>query len=411
MKRAQAKRDTPIQRSDRRAERNAQASLTHADAEIHVIINSMNARFMRQSVAHPAELARMDAAKLKADLGWREIKSVRFDYDAASVERTFQHYHPWPYDTDLYRMRLDTAAGPVEFHLKDESQNPLSRTAKDRFSLCIANAYELILAFQARMMERFEPVPLRISMITSGNFGTALALAFSRRGLPPPKLLVDNSLPTGPLSQLKGLRADIYGADLGRRALSREDILALTDNQQGIDLTSLYASRETAPLVQTYGQIFGELDGQLLKVESGKPRLLYVPYGSGFLFQEAIATQAALSSHGRAFRVMGAEPAGEGGPSSAANKLTKSYNPFEWFIERDTPLKSLGPHGEEGDGMTGIYSVAEPHIQRAHEWLSTQTRTSASGAAGLGLLIQHIEEGRIDPKEWEIAVVNTGQGA
>src|SRR3989338_7957119 len=77
----------------------------------------------------------------------------------------------------------------------------------------------------------------RFSIITAGNEGRAVAEAFKPYDLPPTKMLLGKDTSPKILEELLKLRADVYQADLSRE-LKNSDILRLTNNEGGVDITS-----------------------------------------------------------------------------------------------------------------------------------------------------------------------------
>lgn len=98
----------------------------------------------------------------------------------------------------------------------------------------------------------------RVSVISSGHMAIALARTFQRRGLPGPKILMDEAHRNLPyqqklIGQVEELGGEVYYMNLGARALSREDILRHTDNQapDALELTSQTLAADIAELNQS----------------------------------------------------------------------------------------------------------------------------------------------------------------
>jgi hypothetical protein len=132
------------------------------------------------------------------------------------------------------------------------------------------------------------PIP-RLSCITSGNEGTAIAECFARFDLPPPKIIVSSSLPIHHPTIFAGitnLRADVYTADLGSHALTADEILRMSNNAGGVDISS---NRAFEPSTVFY-------DWHVHEVFNLRPDEIYLPYGSGRLMENYLYWQ------GKAFR-------------------------------------------------------------------------------------------------------------
>lgn len=244
----------------------------------------------------------------------------------------------------------------------------------------------------------------RLSYVTAGNVGRAVSNMFQLYELPPMKLLVDASISPEKLEILKGLHADIYRANLSKESLTAEEIKRLTNNERGIDITSVASIEPQA--------IF--YDWHVHEAFNEMPNGVYVPYGSGRLMENYLTWQM-RNARERDPRlripiarlldisVLGAEPEKR---NSVADKLTKAYNPFVTFGYQD--ILALGTLAFTGRN-TGIYKVPEERIKQAHELLSRYCETEPSASAGLALYLQRFDEGKVRPLD-KILVVNTGKG-
>ncbi len=263
------------------------------------------------------------------------------------------------------------------------------------------------------------PIP-RLSIITAGNVGRAISHMYQKFGLPPMKLLLDVQIPEDRLQVLKGLHADIYLTDLRENVFEKDkqkrnrpytpqEIKILTNNKDGIDITSVMALE---PQTTFY-------DWHVHEAFNENPDEIYVPYGSGRLWEnylswqeKAIRTDATGRKDPRlrvpiakviAMSILGAEPQNQ---DSKADKLTKSYNPFMLFDDQDiSALKILSFTGKDTD----VHKVSEEKIKQAYQIMSKYVETEPSAAAGLALYFQRFEEGKINPKRKSL-VVNTGKG-
>ncbi len=245
----------------------------------------------------------------------------------------------------------------------------------------------------------------RLSIITAGNVGRSISHSFQKYGLPPLKILVDSSISWERLETLKKLHADIYMVDLSRRELTDKDIKRLTNNEDGIDLTSLMIIEPQA--------IF--YDWHVHEGFNENPDEIYVPYGSGRLMENYLTWQQRNARNkdprlkiprGKLaeISILGAEPEKR---DSVADKLTKDYNPFTIFRDRDiSTLKSFSWSGEN----TGVYKVPEERIKQAYHMLRRKgIETEPSASAGLALYLQRFDEGKVDQRK-KTLIVNTGSG-
>ncbi|MEA2037538.1 MAG: PLP-dependent lyase/thiolase [Nanoarchaeota archaeon] len=245
----------------------------------------------------------------------------------------------------------------------------------------------------------------RLTLMTEGNAGTAIAERFEGHGLPPIKLIVNKNMPEERLNELMKLYADIYMIDLDQKALSPEEIKMFSNNPNGLDLTS----------VQIFEPHAVFYDWHVHEVFNEKPDEVYVPYGSGRLFENFLTWQyrnlrnqdprlKIQLSKLASMDIFGAEPEIR---DSVADKLTKSFNPFT--ILDDNDVSGLITHSFSGD-HTGTYKVKEEKIKEAYRILKDlKIEAEPSGAASLALYLQRYEAGQVDPGK-KIMVVNTGKG-
>jgi threonine synthase len=292
-------------------------------------------------------------------------------------------------------------------YVKDESfraSNPTG-TIKDRPAWEIAALYRdfaRVLELRGNFLD--EKVP-RISYVTAGNVGRSVSEVARKFGLPPMKLLVDSFIPTSRLAELKKLHADIYMVDLKKKELSSAEIKALTNNQDGVDLTSVVVIEPQRTFYDWHvHEAFNENPGEV-----------YVPYGSGRLFENYLTWQE-INSRVRDPRlkapilsllnmsILGARPKTNG---SVADKLVTDYNPFRILKEEDfSSMHSLSFTGDN----TGVYKVSDDMINQAHKVLTeTGFETEHSGSAGLALYLQRLDEGKINPRK-KVLIINTGRG-
>ncbi len=249
----------------------------------------------------------------------------------------------------------------------------------------------------------------RFSVVTAGNVGKSIAKMYERFGLPPVKMLVDSSISKERLDLLKELHADVYVANLNDRELSTDDIKELTNNKNGIDITSVRVFEPNA--------IF--YDWHVHEVFNEHPNQVYIPYGSGRLFENYLTWQERTvrnnvmnrtdprlrTSAGKVadIDILGAEPESI---DSVADKLVKYSNPFAIFSKNDiAALNTLSFSGNE----TGTYKISEDRIIEAYEILRKYCDTEPSAAAGLALYLKRFDESRIHPRD-KILIVNTGKG-
>lgn len=322
-----------------------------------------------------------------------------------------------------------TAEGYGMISVKDESVNPTG-TMKDRPGWELVKLYgdysfglflQTIGLSEAKTKDflRRQRIP-RLTLMTSGNEGTAVAAAFEKYNLPPPKIVIGSSLKQSEKKRLKSLRADIYSVDLSRK-LDPAMMKVVTDNENGIEITS--QSPHFLPQVVFYDWLAHEIFRE-------RPDDVYTPYGSGRLLENLLTWQTLTLRHPdprlgvdpknqsavqeavsavQKINVFGAEPAAA---DSVADKLTASFKPFLIFKAADVRSQvALHRTGHE----TAILKVGEEYIRRAYEIFQREGITSEpSAAAGLALYLQRCDQAGKREKDRIIArkalVVNTGKG-
>lgn len=305
-------------------------------------------------------------------------------------------------------------------HVKDESDtnyNPTG-TIKDRAAWELAVLYRnfartLYLQMKRGLLSRTElekmPVP-RFTYLTSGNIGRAVEACFAKYKLPPPKIVFDTHKAEELMQKLQNWRADIYAVDLSAEELTPTELLALTDNENGVDITSFIPFH---PHVVFY-------DWHVHEVFNTNPDYIFVPYGSGRLMENYLAWQYLTSQNASTGRrdprlkidpaqvvhinIFGAEPVAL---NSCADKLTAKFKPFLLFKDEDiNGMKNLSFTGRS----TKKELVEEDYIKMAHNLLAKNgMNVEPSGAASLALYLRHFDQGQIE-QDKKVVIVNTGKG-
>jgi hypothetical protein len=159
--------------------------------------------------------------------------------------------------------------------LKDESHNPTG-THKDRMAWEIIVTYrEFLLAKQRGQFDG--PLPA-MSIISAGSAAVAIQTQLKKYGLPNLKVLVDIYLDADIQAQLVALGCEVYPTDLVSRAFTWQDILHLTQNEHGFDITSNDA---LDPSLRFYDWLSYEIINQ-------SPDYCFIPFGTGTLFENIL---------------------------------------------------------------------------------------------------------------------------
>lgn len=285
--------------------------------------------------------------------------------------------------------------------LKDESTNPTG-THKDRM------AWEIIVTYKQLLLSkkegRIEELP-QMSIISSGSAANAVQHMLKRYHLPNLKVLVDIGIDRKIKNALEKIDCEIYETDLSKSILSKEEILRLTNNEDGIDITSEDALGPS--------DIF--YDWMSYDIINQNADYIFVPYGTGNLYENIIniATKEIrnLFFHDKRFkgdtkriRQCNFFGATTNNPKSKADKLYSPHLPFIHFDNKWIKLAiKKGYIGEKSN----IYTIQENYLNDAIKIAEkNKIHCEASGIAGLALLLQM--KNKI-PKDKKILIINTGK--
>lgn len=285
--------------------------------------------------------------------------------------------------------------------LKDESANPTG-THKDRMAWEIVVTYrDFLLAKQSGQLTG--PLP-QMSIISSGSAAVAIQTQLTKYQLPPLKVLVDQNLSKDIIEAIRGLGCEVYVTDLSRKSLAWKDILKLTNNSDGFDITS---SEALDPTTRFY-------DWLSYEVLNSSPDYCFIPFGTGNLYENILnitKREVSTNSHDPRFRgdaallrncnFMGATT---NNPTSQASKL---YAPHLPFVHYDEQWISLYRYAGYCGNDSGVYSLQESYLLRAMALAKKQgVSAEPSGIAGLALMLQMADK---LPKDKKYLVVNTGK--
>lgn len=285
--------------------------------------------------------------------------------------------------------------------LKDESVNPTG-THKDRMAWEMVVMYrELLLA---KKNGRIDTLP-RLSIISSGSAAVAIQSMLSKFRLPALKVLIDHSLSESRKSHLEKLGCEIFETDLSARALNTEDILRLTENEDGIDITS---DDSLGP----FSVFYDWMSYDILNQNAG---FVFLPYGSGHLFENLVNVAkreaSALFFHDKRFKgnvsnlrechFLGATT------NRADSKADKLYSPHLPFVHFDTQWIELAKKKGYIGSQSKVHVVREKYLDEAME-VAKKNKISCepSGIAGLALMLQMKKQ---LPRNQKTLIVNTGK--
>lgn len=285
--------------------------------------------------------------------------------------------------------------------LKDESVNPTG-THKDRMAWEIIVTYREFLRAKKRGLHD-RPLP-QMSLISSGSAATAIQTQLRKYHLPNLKVLLHTTFNPTIQQSLKALGCEIYTADLDARPLSSREILELTENPAGFDITSNDALN---PNTLFY-------DWLSYEILNNSPEYCFIPFGTGTLYENILninRREVSAVRHDQRFRgnteilrnchFMGSTTHN---PQTQAIKLYSPHLPFSHYNEQWIRLYQVA--GFCG-AQSGVSTFSEPSLEQALHLAEQQgINAEASGVAGLALMLQMQDQ---LPKDAKILIVNTGK--
>ena len=157
--------------------------------------------------------------------------------------------------------------------IKDESTNPTG-THKDRMAWEILLYYKRKLQSLVNSENEIITIP-NLSMISSGSSALAIQDLLVKFGLPPLKVLIKDGFKESVYEKLTKSGCIIFKKDLTIKELKRDDVLKLTENKTGIEVSFRDAIDPTH--IEYY-------DWMSYEILNENPTTVIVPFGSGELF-------------------------------------------------------------------------------------------------------------------------------
>lgn len=297
-------------------------------------------------------------------------------------------------------VRIDVP-GFTNVWLKDESKNATG-THKDRMAWEIVVTYrDFLLAKQRGQLKGDLPT---MSIISSGSAAFAIQTQLKKYNLPNLKVLVDSHLDADIRAALKVIGCEIYDTNLSKAPLHFRDILALTNNTSGFDITS---NEAFDPTTRFY-------DWMSYEIINSSPDYCFIPFGTGNLYENILninKKEVSTVNHDPRFsgyvdslrkcNFMGATT---NNPRSKADKLYSPHLPFVHFDEQWIQFYQYA--GFCGD-KSGVKLLEEDYLNQAYDIARAQgIDCEYSGIAGLGLLLQMK---KVVPEQSKVLIVNTGR--
>ncbi|MBI2028586.1 MAG: pyridoxal-phosphate dependent enzyme [Candidatus Levybacteria bacterium] len=301
--------------------------------------------------------------------------------------------------TPTYKIKVP---GFSNVWLKDESINKYSGTHKDRLAWEVVVLYRnFLIAKKREQLKGSLPI---FSIISSGSAAIAIGRMLRNYHLPKLNVLVDTNLDPKTYEAIKTSHCRVFKTDLRIKPFSTKEILSLTDNEEGFDLTSN----------QGVGLETGNFDWMSYEILNISPDYCFIPFGTGTLFEKVLEInklEVAYSKHDPRFtgninklancNFMGATTKY---PSSKADKLFAYHLPFSKIDEE--MIRFYITSGFCGT-QTGIYLIKEAFLERAIGVVKSQEILfEPSGIAGLALMLQMRDK---LPKNKKMLIINTGK--
>ncbi len=286
--------------------------------------------------------------------------------------------------------------------LKDESVNPTG-THKDRM------AWEMVVTYRDFLLSKKlgqikGPLP-GMSIISFGSAAIAIQTQLRKYRLPPLKVLIDhNFISKESLRAIKKLGCEIYDTDLGKNPLSWREILTLTHNRNGFDITS---SEALDPTTRFY-------DWMSYEIINNSPDNCFIPFGTGNLYENILninKKEVLTQNHDPRFKgrinvlrrcnFLGAT---SNNPRTKAIKLYSPHLPFVHYDEQWIRLyRYAGFCGPESN----VYLIKEGYLDKAIDLAEKRgINCEPSGIAGLALMLQMKDK---LPKNKKMLIVNAGK--
>lgn len=284
--------------------------------------------------------------------------------------------------------------------MKDESQNPTG-THKDRMAWEIVVTYrDFLLAKKRGQAKGGLPA---MSIISSGSAATAIQEQLRKYNLPDLKVLLDAGHDKQLVKFLESIGCEVYQTNLSKKSLGWQDILALTHNNNGFDITS---NEALDPTMRFY-------DWLSYEIINSSPDYCFIPFGTGHLYENVLninKKEVSAKKHDPRFKgdvkkLRGCNFMGvtTNNQNSKAEKLYSPHLPFVHYDEQWIRFyRDAGYCGTKTD----VYLLKERYLDLAVDMAHNQgINCEPSGIAGLALMLQMKE---LLPKKAKMLVVNTG---
>src|SRR3989338_1462234 len=285
--------------------------------------------------------------------------------------------------------------------LKDESHNPTG-THKDRMAWEIIVTYrQFLLAKKRGQITGSLP---QMSIISSGSAAIAIQTQLKKYNLPNLKVLTDYKIDKAVFTYLKKIGCEVYETELGKKPFSSKEILHLTHNLSGFDITS---SEALDPTTRFY-------DWLSYEILNNSPDYCFIPFGTGNLYENILnINKKEITTNNHDPRFSGnVENLKEcnflgittNNPKSIADKL---YSPHLPFVRYDEQWIKMYRYAGYCGKKSNVYLLKEKFLQSAMKIAENQKIScEPSGIVGLALMLQMRNT---LPKDKKMLIINTGK--
>ncbi len=325
------------------------------------------------------------------------LKSIIIPSENNPAKPEFPPDNPKFPATPTYRIDVP---GFSNVWLKDESVN-LTGTHKDRM------AWEMVVTYKQFLLSKKKGILKKLpslSLLSSGSAALAIQTQLRRYKLPDLHVLMDINTDQSIINQLQNLGCKVYLISLENKKLDWEEILRLTENVDGFDVTS---NEAYDPTIRFY-------DWMSYEIINTNADYIFLPFGTGQLYENLmniIKRELNYKTKDPRFKgnyitlknvsILGATS------SNPQTKATKLYAPFLPFANYSRQwikyYRAINMTGK----LSSVYDIKEEFLDNAMEIAkNNKVNGEYSGISGLALLSQMK---KIIPKDAKILIVNTGK--
>ncbi len=329
----------------------------------------------------------------------RILKSIVVASENDPTKPEFPSDNPKFPATPTHRLKIP---GFSNVWLKDESYNPTG-THKDRM------AWETIVTYRdflvAKKHGQAKGHLPQLSIISSGSAAIAIQTQLRRYLLPPLKVLTDRGTPLHMLKAMKALGCQVYLTNLDKKPFSWQEILTLTHNHRGFDITS---SEALDPTTRFY-------DWLSYEIINSSPDWCFVPFGTGNLYENILnITKREVSTkhhdprfNGQINKLRNCNFIGATTNNTKSKAAEKLYSPHLPFVHYDGQWIRLYRYAGYCGSLSNVHLIKEQFLNDA---IALADRLGIEAEpSGLGGLALFLQMRRLIPKKSKILIVNTGK--